>query len=141
MHGRHSTRTALVLLALAAAGCGDDAQAPRVATTPADQRSVVSGDRIVVRGDYGPSRHGPFDLDGRYRVRFVQRGEGVDFAGEVPFTAYLEAPAPDGPGRRIKLFQRAAATGARTVSARGSFEVVVDFGDSPYEIELVPAGP
>jgi hypothetical protein len=138
MHERHSTTAALVLLALAASGCGARDRPPPVPTTPPAERSVVRDGRVVVRGDYAPGRRGPFSLDGRYRARFVQRGDGVDFTREVPFTAYLEGPAPDGPGKRIALFERAAATGERTVSAHGRFEVVVDFGDSPYELELVP---
>ena len=140
MHGRHSTRTALVLIGLLIGGCGGQDGPPPIATTPPSERSVERAGRIVVKGDYSPDRHGPFRLDGRYRARFAQRGDGVDFAQEVPFTAYLEDPAPDGPGKRIKLFERAAAGGERTVSAHGRFEVVVDFGDSPYEIELVPLG-
>jgi hypothetical protein len=139
MHRRHSTRTALVLLALLATGCGGDGgTVEAVPTTPPSERSQVRDGAVVTRGDYGPSRHGPYDLDGRYRATFVQRGDGVDFAAEVPFTAHLEDPAPDGPGKRIKLFERAAATGSRTISARGRYEIVVDFGDSPYEVRLEP---
>jgi hypothetical protein len=107
-------------------------------TTPAAQRSEVSAGRVVVRGDYAPGRRGPYALDGRYRVRFTQRGRGVDFAAEVPFTAHLEQPAPSGPGKTVRLFQRAARSSATTVTVHGRYEVVVDFGDSPYELELVP---
>jgi hypothetical protein len=57
----------------------------------------------------------------------------------VPFTARLEQPTADGPGKTIELFERAARTGTTTVTARGRFEVVVDFGDSPYELVLEPA--
>lgn len=91
-----------------------------------------------MRGDYAPDQHGPYTLHGRYRVRFVQRGSGVDFTREVPFTAHLEQPDADGPGKTIKLFERAAATGTTTVAAAGRFDVVVDYGDSPYALVLQP---
>src|SRR5215217_4859284 len=125
----HVTTPLVVVVALAAGGCGDEQRA-EVRTVPAGQRSVTDGSSIVVRGDYGPDEHGPFVFGGRYDVRFVQRGAGVDFGGEVPFTAHLEQPAADGPGRRVKLFQLAARAGRTTVRARGRFRVVVDFGDS-----------
>jgi hypothetical protein len=112
-----------------------------VATTPQAQRSVQQAGTITVRGDYGPDQHGPYPLHGRYRVRFAQRGAGVDFAREVPFTAHLEQPAADGPGKTVKLFEKAAATGTTTVAADGRFDVVVDYGDSPYELVLTPARP
>jgi hypothetical protein len=131
--------TALAIMCAALAGCGssgDSTGAVAVTTTPADQRSAVDGAGIVVRGDYGPDERGPFSFDGRYRVRFVQRGAGVDFTREVPFTALLVEPAADGPGRRIALFSSAAPSGSRTVEAHGRFLVVVDYGDSPYEIRF-----
>jgi hypothetical protein len=130
----------LIGLAGLALGCGADARpGPFVTTTPAAQRSVQHGATIVVRGDYAPDQHGPYALHGRYRVRFVQRGAGVDFAREVPFTARLEQPVASGPARSIRLFQRAARSGATTVRADGRFRLVVDFGDSPYEVVLAPA--
>jgi hypothetical protein len=73
-------------------------------------------------------------------VRFVQRGAGVDFATEVPFTAHLEQPAANGPGKRVELFEKAARSGRTEVTADGRFRVVVDYGDSPYEIRFVKAG-
>jgi hypothetical protein len=132
---RHVTTPLAVLAAVVAGGCGDD-QRPAVRTVPADQRSATDGSSIVVRGDYAPGEHGPFAFDGRYDVRFAQRGAGVDFGAEVPFTAHLEQARADGPGRRLRLFQLAARTGRTTVSARGRFRVVVDFGDSPYELRF-----
>ena len=131
----HITTPLLAVVVLAAGGCGDE-QRSEVRTVPAAQRSVTQGPSIVVRGDYGPDEHGPFAFDGRYDVRFVQRGAGVDFGAEVPFTAHLEQPAANGPGRRVRLFQVAARAGRTTVSARGRFRVVVDFGDSPYELRF-----
>ena len=135
----HLTTALVVVLLLAASGCGDE-QRSEIRTVPSAQRSVTHGSSIVVRGDYGPDEHGPFAFDGRYDVRFVQRGAGVDFGAEVPFTAHLEQPAANGPGRRVKLFQAAARAGRTTVSARGRYRVVVDFGDSPYELRFTRAG-
>ena len=128
--------TALVAVAILGAGCAEERRT-EVRTVPADQRSSADGDGIVVRGDYGPAERGPFTFSGRYTVRFVQRGRGVDFASEVPFTAHLEQPDPNGPGRRVRLFQAAARTGRTEITARGRYRVVVDYGDSPYEIRFV----
>jgi hypothetical protein len=123
------------------AGCGQVDESSKVATTPQAQRSVQHAGAITVRGDYGPDEHGPYALHGRYRVRFIQRGAGVDFASEVPFTAHLEEPAAAGPPKTIKLFEKASATGAATVTADGRYDVVIDYGDSPYEVVLTPARP
>lgn len=140
MHLRHGLTVMLVFAATTAAACGEGPTATKVATTPASQRTEVRADRIVVRGDYAPDRHGPIMLQGRYRARFVQRGEDVDFTAEVPFTAHLEQAVASGPGKTVPLFRDAAATGATRVTAHGRFEVVVDFGDSPYEVVLEPWG-
>ena len=129
------TRTLAAAGLLLAGGCGQ-MQSPPVRTVPASQRAADTGSSIVVRGDYGPDERGPFTFDGRYDVRFVQRGAGVDFASEVPFTAHLEQPDANGPGRKVKLFQEAARAGRTAITARGRFRVVVDFGDSPYEIRF-----
>jgi predicted small lipoprotein YifL len=127
--------TALAIVCGALAGCGSSGPAA-VTTTPAAKRSSVEGTGVVVRGDYGPDERGPFRFDGRYRVRFVQRGADVDFKREVPFTALLVQPAADGPGKRIPLFEQAARSGTRTIEIHGQFRVAVDFGDSPYEIRF-----
>jgi hypothetical protein len=138
MHRRHLT-TSAVAVAMALAGCGG-AVSPTstVRTTPAAQRSVQHAGAVTVRGDYAPDEHGPYALHGRYRVRFVQDGAGVDWASEVPFTAHLEAGAGAGPARKIALFERAARSGATTVEADGRFRLVVDYGDSPYAVVLTP---
>lgn len=134
--------TCAVALAMVCVGCGASADSgSTVATTPAKERSVQQAGAITVRGDYAPDQHGPYALHGRYAVRYAQRGDGVDFSQEVPFTAHLEETSASGRGRVIKLFQRAARTGATTVRADGRFAVVVDYGDSPYEIVLSPASP
>jgi hypothetical protein len=109
-----------------------------VQTTPAAQRSVQHAGAIIVRGDYAPGEHGPYTLRGAYRVRFTQRGQGVAWADEVPFTAHLETAVSAGPAPTIPLFKRAAGTGATTIRADGRFLLAVDYGDSPYEIVLTP---
>ncbi len=122
-------------------GCGDAAppsSAP--AATPPAARLTTAGDRIVLRGDVAPDSFGPLELRGAYRVRFRQRGTGVDFGAEVPFTAHLEQARGAGAPRVLPLFERAAATGATEVTARGRWQLVVDFGDSPFEVELSPRG-
>jgi hypothetical protein len=120
-------------------GCGQ--QPPvTVQTVPRTQRDVVVGSTVIVRGDYAPDEHGPFTFDGRYDVRFTQRGTGVDFTKEVPFTARLERSVAGRAGRRIPLFEAAARSGRTTISARGRFQVVVDYGDSPYEIRFARTG-
>jgi hypothetical protein len=127
--------TSLALAALLA-GCGNSPPPVVVHTTPADQRASQTGSTIVLRGDYAPDEHGPLSLDGRYHASFTQRGAGVDFHSEVPFTAHLEQAAAREPARRIKLFQAAARAGHTTMSAHGRFRVLIDYGDSPYEIRL-----
>lgn len=128
----------------AGAGCGggDPAPAPSTAppATPPGARIVAEGGRIVLRGDVAPDTFGPLDLRGRYRVRFRQRGRGVDFGAEVPFTAHLEQARGAGAPRVLPLFEAAAARGAKLVTARGRWSLVVDFGDSPFEVVLSPQG-
>jgi hypothetical protein len=138
MHWRHPI-TCAGAVAIALTGCGGAlSSSSTVRTTPVAQRSVQQAGTVTVRGDYAPGRHGPYTLHGRYRARFVQRGAGVAWAGEVPFTAHLETAVSAGPARTIPLFQRAARTGATTVAADGRFLLAVDYGDSPYEIVLTP---
>ena len=138
MHRSYQT-TLAALAAVVFAGCGANSDpVSTVVTTPAAQRSVQRAGAITIRGDYGPDQRGPYTLHGRYRARFTQRGAGVDFADEVPFTAHLEATVGSGRRRTVALFQRAAATGAATIRADGRFDLMVDYGDSPYEIVLTP---
>lgn len=93
-----------------------------------------------MRGDYAPDERGPLTLDGRYRATFTQRGDDVDFAGEVPFTAHLTQQRASGTPRTVKLFQRAARTGAATLTAHGRWTLDIDFGDSPFEVVLTRVG-
>jgi hypothetical protein len=131
------TSVALVVVAFSACGGGPDL-ASTVRTTPAAARSEQRAGAITVRGDYAPDQRGPYALHGRYSVRFTQRGAGVDFAKEVPFTAHLETVVDGGPGRTVPLFKRAAASGSTTIRADGRFALMVDYGDSPYAIVLTP---
>jgi hypothetical protein len=132
------------MTALAAAvlgGCGGAKPAPTDAppATPRAERVREQAGAIVVRGDVGPDQFGPLALRGTYRVTFAQQGAGVDFAREVPFTAHLEQDRGGGDApRRRALFQRAARTGATTVTADGRWTLLVDFGDSPFTVTLTP---
>jgi hypothetical protein len=138
MHRRHLITCAAVAI-VALAGCGDGgAPGATVRTTPAAQRSVQHAGTITARGDYAPAAHGPYALHGRYRVSFTQDGQGVDWAAEVPFTAHLETAVSAGPAQTIELFKQATPTGTTTVRADGRFRLVVDYGDSPYEIVIAP---
>src|SRR3954454_3790001 len=100
---RHVT-TLVLGAALLGGGCGEQPR-ERVATVPASERQAADKSSIVGRGDYAPDARGPFRVQGRYDVSFVQPAAGVDFHAEVPFTPHLEQPARNGPGRRVKLFQ------------------------------------
>jgi hypothetical protein len=96
---------------------------------------------VLVEGKASPREHGPFRLDGRYRIRFQQTAPedpSIDFSAETPFVARLLTPGERGPGRR--LFRSAADRGERTVTLHGRFLVSVEFGDWPYAIRFTPAG-
>lgn len=130
-------------VALAAAllcGCGTAASPAPTAppATPRDQREQRSAGRIVLRGDVAPDQFGPLALSGTYRVTFAQRGSGVDFAKEVPFTAHLEQARGSGAPRSRKLFQTAARTGSAVLTVKGRWTVLVDFGDSPFTLTFTP---
>ena len=140
MHQWHPI-TPLLAAVVLVGGCGDEGRQGTARQTdgaglPAPVARSSADGTVVLHGDYGPRRHGPLRLDGRYRVSFTQRGEGVDFGTEVPFTAHIEQGGASGAPRTTKLFERAARTGATTVEVRGSTVVVVDFGDSPYVLTL-----
>jgi hypothetical protein len=95
---------------------------------------------VLVRGEASPAEEGPYDFDGRYRVRFEQvapEDPSVDFAAETPFVARLLAPGDHGRGRR--LFRAGASRGERTITIRGRFLVSVEFGDWPYALRFTPA--
>lgn len=132
--------------AMAFGACGGarndpaNGERPARATVPLASASSQAGE-IVVKGEASPGEHGPFDLDGRYRVRFEQTAPedpSIDFADETPFVARLMSPGDHGAGKR--LFRAAAARGQRTLTLHGRYLIDVEFGDWPYAIRLTPAG-
>ncbi len=87
-----------------------------------------------------PASHGPFELDGRYLVRFEQTAPedpNLDFAGQTPFTASLQRRAGDTSGA-IDLFEDAARSGRKSVTLRGRYLLDVSFGDFPYAVRFTP---
>jgi hypothetical protein len=130
--------------ALALGACGSASDDPGrgegrpKANVPLAAESGRPGE-IVVKGEGSPDEHGPFDLEGRYRVRFEQTAPedpSIDFAGETPFVVRLVKP--DGRGRGRRLFRAAEATGDRVIAIHGRFRVMVEFGDWPYAIRFTP---
>jgi len=144
---------AIVLLVAAAAGataCGggaaggaDTAGPAQQAAHPALARAPKRPGEVLVRADASPQSHGPFALDGRYRVRFEQvapEDPELDFTTQTAFVAMLDRkPQQDEPGS-VRLFREAARTGRRTVTLRGRWYLDVAFGDFPYAIRLTPVG-
>jgi hypothetical protein len=146
-------RHVLALLSLASAGlcgCGDrsgsaaSTAGKRTATTavaePALARTPAARGELVFSGEGSPKSHGPFELDGRYLVRFEQiapEDPSLDFAGQTPFTAALERRAGEQRGA-LKLFGDARPSGRRELTLRGRYLLDVSFGDFPYAIRITP---
>jgi hypothetical protein len=142
---------ALVLLAVtaaAAAACGGSGAgggtsagtAPPPAR-PALARTPARPGEVLVRGDASPASHGPFDLRGRYTVRFEQiapEDPELDFATQTAFVASLDRRAEVQDRDSVRLFRAAARTGRREVSLHGRYFVDVAFGDFPYALRLTP---
>jgi len=101
------------------------------------QRPAAAGE-VVVHGEASPGEHGPFRFDGMYDVRFEQQAPedpGLDFSGEVAFTARLT-----GASGTVPLFDHAARTGRRTVRLKGRYRLEVLFGDFPYALRFTRRG-
>ena len=145
---RCASVTVLLLVCIAAVGCGDGtvsgAGAPRTTTvTPELARAPKGAGEIVVRGEASPASHGPYELSGTYTARFEQyapEDPNLDFAGQTPFTARLDPHANSDAGaeKAMPLFETGAGTATRTVRARGRLWIDVEFGDFPYVIRLTP---
>jgi hypothetical protein len=142
---------ALVLLVAAAAAAtacgggsargGTSAGTAPPAARPALARTPARPGEILVRGDASPRSHGPFDLRGRYTVRFEQiapEDPELDFATQTAFVASLDRRAEVEDRASVRLFRVAARTGRRVVSLRGRYYLDVSFGDFPYAIRLTP---
>lgn len=94
----------------------------------------------MVHAEASPQIEGPYRLDGRYRVKFVQyapEAPNRSFAGETPFVANLLS-ARDPRAKPIPLFSAAAKDGQRTVRINGSYLIEVAFGDFPYAMRFTP---
>lgn len=143
---------AALLLAGAFAGCGGGEQS--VATVPPASgatsaaappllRAPPREGEIVVEGEGSPASHGPYEFSGRYRVQFAQyapEDPSLDFGAQTAFAATL-GPARPGPGGRyVRLFERAARGGRRTLELRGEHVVEIEFGDFPYVVRFTPVG-
>jgi hypothetical protein len=138
----------LLLVAVAASACGGGGRAPGAAAGPAPPparpalaRTPARPGEVLVRGDASPASHGPFDLRGRYVVRFEQiapEDPELDFATQTAFVASLDRRAEVEDGSSVRLFRLAARTGRRRVSLHGRYFLDVSFGDFPYAIRLTP---
>jgi hypothetical protein len=127
------------------AGCGSLAAGPQ-APPPAEARpglleAARAPGEILVQGQASPATHGPFRFDGRYTVRFEQvapEDPHLDFGGQTAFVAALDRRPEEAGAGSVRLFRRAARTGARRVTLHGRFYVDVSFGDFPYAIRFTP---
>jgi hypothetical protein len=131
-----------------ATGCGD-ADAPTPVPTagpespgaPALLTDPKQPGEIQVSGETSPETHGPFDFDGRYRVRFAQfapEDPQLDFSQQTAFVAALGPERPGPRARQIRLFRKAARSGEKSLELSGRHVVDVTFGDFPYVIRFTP---
>ncbi len=138
----------LGLLLIGLAGCGGGGEntepppasgagapnAPRLLTDP------KSEGEFVFHAELSPETFGPVTLDGRYEVRFAQyapEDADMDFSTRTLFMAKLVKVSGTGP-EEVPLFQDAARSGRIVVTADGSYEIDVSFGDFPFVIRLTP---
>jgi hypothetical protein len=136
----------LLIACAALAGCGSGGgsssttvTATRTAVPGLARRAPARGE-IVIRGEASPATHGPYELNGRYLVRFEQyapEDPKLDFGSQTPFSAALTRRQGDTTGA-IKLFQAAARSGRRDLTIHGRYYVEVSFGDFPYVLRFTP---
>ena len=143
----------VLVCAVAVSSCGTGSGAPhassiarRDATAPIALASQPrKPGEVLVRGQASPSERGPYALAGRYTVAFEQSAPEdprLDFGHETRFVAHLAQPGAQSAGRSIRLFDRAAKTARKSIDVpRGSWRLIVDFGDYPYVIRLTPSTP
>ena len=143
-----SSRWPAALAALTLAGCGAADPPEPVPTAGPDSRgapAILTEPRqdgeILVSAEASPQSHGPYRFDGRYRAQFAQfapEDPDLDFTHEAPFVVELGPERPGPRAKWIKLFRKAAATGAKTVEIHGRHTVDVNFGDFPYAVRFTP---
>jgi hypothetical protein len=143
---RRGLLVVLAPLAVASGGCGDDGARSttgaraQAAAVPALARPAPATGELLFSGQSSPREHGPFELDGRYLVRFEQlapEDPSLDFAGQTPFTASLLRRAGDERGA-VRLFGAARRSGRRTLALHGRYVLDVSFGDFPYAVRFTP---
>ena len=133
--------TLVVLIGIT--GCGG-ASDPAPNPVERDQRAPIALARapartgeVLVRGIASPMTHGPYELKGRYTVRFEQTAPEdprLDFAAATAFAASLTRGTEARP-----LIEAARRSGRATVTVpAGRWTVSVDFGDYPYALRLTP---
>ena len=118
-----------LLLVVGIAGCGGDGAAPVKppspdSADPALARAPAGAGETLIRGDLTPASHGPYDLDGRYRVAFEQfapEDPDVDFRQQTAFVLTLDRregiPGKDS----IRVFRTARRTGRKVIEAHGRY--------------------
>ena len=131
----------------AAAGGGDASPAPdhdrrTTAPAPAAARARPATPRASSssRGESSPATLGPFQLDGRYLVRFEQyapEDPKLDFSSQTPFTARLRR-AGSHDARASSCSAPRRRSGTRELTMRGRYELDVSFGDFPYVVRFTP---
>jgi hypothetical protein len=136
----------LLLFALTAAwaGCGGSDTPPPATVPRADPelaREQPAEGEIVIRGELSPASHGPYELDGRYRVAFEQTAPEdpeLDFTQQTAFVATLDTEAEIKTRDSIRLFRASRRSGAKRLEIHGRYFVDVSFGDFPYAIRFTP---
>ena len=108
---------------------------------PALGRAEKRAGEIVIRGELSPASHGPYELDGRYKVAFEQyapEDPNLDFTQQTSFVAMLNTEAEIERRDSIKLFETSRRRAAKRLEIHGRYFVDVSFGDFPYVVRLTP---